>query len=135
MAFNALSARLRQHFQWSAAIDNRLATYEDPNVSTHVEILLPIEQAALVRSALRRAKFNPSMLSARIGSPIADALELTLRLGVQEPACWIQSSSDADRLVATLREDGTVRARVAGTDVFPRSSAPAGTSAKYAAHI
>jgi hypothetical protein len=125
LSFDALSGRVRQRFPWSAVVDNRLRTYEDPNVSTHVEILLPIEQAALVRAALRRAKLNPSQFSARIGSPISDAPDLTLRLGVQEPKDWAQSSSDAERIariVAALRDAETVRARVNGTDVFPRES-------------
>lgn len=130
LAFDALAKGLRARLPWRAVIDNRLWSFEKPNVLTQVAILVAEEHAPAVRHALRRAQFSPSPYSVRVGTPPDNAADLTVRLAVQEPEAWPQSSSDEDRIariVAVLRDDGSIRARVGGVDVLPaRSDAPKG---------
>lgn len=125
LTFDALAKRLRDRLPWRAVIDNRLWSYEKPNVITEVAVLVGTGHAPAARHALRVAKFSPSPYSTNVGTPPEDAPDLTVRLSVQEPEAWPQSSSDkdrVDRIVSALRGGGSIRARVGGVDVFPEGT-------------
>lgn len=111
-------ARRRFHRQ---LIASRLWSYERPNPQTGVEVLVQRPDVEAAQSALRRARFNPSAYTARLGSPPSDAPDLNQKIGVTEPEAWPQSESDEDRtrrMVAALESAG-IRARVGGVDTSP----------------
>ena len=111
-------ARLRVHRNLVA---QRLWTFEKPNPATEVPVLLRSSEMTWAKAALREARFNPQDVGLAIGAPPVDAPELDYKIGVQEPAAWPQSASDADRvnrIAAVLRAAG-VRSRIAGIDIRP----------------
>lgn len=100
-------------------VADRLWTWEKPNPATHLEILVRDGDVGEVQRVLRRAGFNPGAFVAPLGSPPADAPDVSVRVGVEEPQAHIQSASDTvrkDRIASTLDAVG-LRARVAGLDV------------------
>jgi hypothetical protein len=103
-------------------IADRLWTWEKPNPSTHVRILLRENDVDEAKRVLRRAGFNPGIFMTHLASDVLDAPDLNIQVGIDEPEARPQSSSDkerVDRIAGALNASG-IRARVAGIDV-PRS--------------
>lgn len=115
-----LGPRLSRRQLHRRIIAGRLWRYEAPNPATSVEVLIREPDLDAARTALRRAKFNPRVYSAGVGSPPLDAANLNHRFGVEEPAAWPQSASDADRVQQIARVLGAagIRARVDGIDTL-----------------
>jgi len=105
---------------WRAMFARRLWTYEAPSPRTTLEVLIRDQDFIRAHRVLRRNRFVP-MYGAQVGVPPSDALDLTLRVGVQEPVAWMRSTSDGDRIgrIAAVFEAEGMRARVAGCDVIP----------------
>lgn len=105
-------------------VADRLWSYEAPNPATSVEVLIREPDLHAARTALRRAKFNPGVYSAGVGTPPLDAADLNHRFGVEEPAAWQQSASDAGRIQRIARVLGAagIRARVDGIDTLPAAT-------------
>ena len=109
-------ARLRLYRK---IVADRLWTFEKPNPSAEVPVLVRSRDIYAVKAALRRARFNPQDVGVSLGAPPADALALDYRIGVQEPAAWPQSRSDTDRVerIAAVLDAAGMESRVAGVDV------------------
>jgi hypothetical protein len=120
VGFGSIAARIARHAPWRTILLSRLWTYEEPNPLGFVELLVQSKHFQDTFRVLRRARFMPRY-GARVGSPPSDAPELTLRIGVEEPAAWARSTSDEDRLwrIASVLAAAGIRARVAGIEAFP----------------
>jgi len=117
--------RLSRRQLHRAVIANRLWTWEKPNPSTQVQVLVREPDKDDAKRALRRAGFNPGVFMARLSTPPADAQDLSFRIGVEEPEAHPQSSSDEERVrrIAHALDAAGIRARVAGHDVPSRAVA------------
>lgn len=114
-----LHPRLMRRQLHRKIIANRLWTWEQPNPETHVRILVREPDIDRAKRALRQAGFNPGPFMTPLGTTPADAPELNVQMGVEEPAAHLQSSSDEDRVrrMADALEGYRIRARIAGIDV------------------
>jgi hypothetical protein len=120
-----LHPRLMRRQLHRKVIANRLWTWEQPNPDTHVRILVRDPDVDRAKRALRQAGFNPGPFMTRLGTTPADAPELNVQVGVEEPATHAQSSSDEDRIqrMANALDAARIRARIAGIDLPRRSRA------------
>jgi hypothetical protein len=105
---------------WRSIFARRLLTYEAPNPRATLEVLIRNEDFIRAHQMLRRNRFVPRY-SALLVVPPSDATDLSTRIGVQEPAAWMRSTSDEDRIrrIAAAFDTAGMRARVSGRDVFP----------------
>jgi hypothetical protein len=115
-----LAARIARRAPWRTIVAHRLRSYEQPNPTSFVELLLAVDDAPSAYPVLRRAHFNPTY-EAPVGQPPDDAPDLTARIGVYEPEAWVRSTSDEDRLrrIATALAAADIRARVVLFESFP----------------
>jgi hypothetical protein len=120
VALGALAAMLAQRRPWRSIVSDRLETYLAPNPTAEVPVLVRNQDA-------ERAQLNPDA-SLRIGRPPDDGPELTRQLRVVEPAAWMESASDEQRIVriAGILQRAGLRARVAGRDVNATLIGPVG---------
>lgn len=120
LLFDAIRRRLETRLPWRAVVANRLWTFEKPNPVAELEVLVREEDVSVARRTLRRAKFNPLAYGLRLAASPNDAPELNHKLRVQEPAAWMQSRSEDDRVqrVASALKRAQVKARVGGIDTF-----------------
>jgi hypothetical protein len=119
LAIDGVGRKVRARLPWRAPVANRLATYEELNPASGVEIMLRSSDISPARSALRRARFNPQVYGRQVSVPPADAPAFDYVIAVHEPRAWMQSGSDYERtrrLVAIL-QDAAIPARVGGVDV------------------
>lgn len=116
----ALRRRVEAGLPWRAVVANRLWSYEKPNPVTELEVLVRSNDVLKARRALRRAKFNPQTYGLMLAVPPSDAPDLNHKLRIQEPATWMESRSDDDRVQrigGVLRRAG-IKGRVGGIDTF-----------------
>lgn len=102
-----------------ALFARRLWTYEAPSPRTRLEVLVRDEDAARAWHVLRRNRLVP-LYGALLTVPPPEALDLSNRIGVQEPEAWMHSTSDEDRIrrISAVFEAAGMRTRVSGRDVF-----------------
>src|SRR5918992_4136176 len=61
LIFEALRRRIEMRLPWRMAVANRLWSFERPNPTTELEVLVRDDDALKARRALRRARFNPQI--------------------------------------------------------------------------
>jgi hypothetical protein len=125
LASTYIHARLSRRQLHRTVVADPLWTWEKPNPATQVQVLVRECEVEDAKAVLRRTGFNPGVFMTRLSTPPADAQDLNVRVGVEEPEAHPQSSSDADRVrrMARALGDAGIRARVAGRDVPSRAVA------------
>ena len=102
-------------------IADRLWTWEEPNPSTTVSVLLREADVDEAKRALRNAGFNPGIYMTTLSMPPDDAPALNVRVNVEEPRAHPQSVSDDDRVtrIGNALRRAALTARVGGLEVRP----------------